>query len=106
MMDPDAEAILDVGHRTCVGYETFFFASEAAKSKFDSAITKYCGILTDPVTKTRFRPTERSPRSRHNERIYLFAADSSKASFDMMPEMYALPGYTMLPKTAGLNRVD
>lgn len=101
MMESEQDAILDMEHRTSIGYETYFFSSEAAKHAFDSDIARHCGILTDPVTKRRFRPTSAPHRTLYRERLYIFPADSCKISFDMMPEMYALPSHTMLPKVAG-----
>lgn len=101
MMEPEREAILDAAHRTSVGFETYFFSTDEAKQTFDGDIPAYCGILTDPVTKTRFRPIRNSPRTRYGDRLYLFAADSCKMAFDQMPEMYALPDHSMIPRAAG-----
>ena len=51
---PDKAAVLDVAHRSFVNYETYFFADEDDKRRFDADPTASCGILTDPVTKDRF----------------------------------------------------
>ena len=90
--------MVDNMHRTSIGYETFFLSDEDAKRRFDGNVTKYCGILTDPVTKHRFRPHRESPRTLHGDRRYFFASDSTREIFAMMPEMYADPAYMMLPK--------
>ncbi len=90
-------AVINAAHRYSIGYESFFFSDSAAMSKFQVDPTTYCGTLTDPVTLARFRPDQNSPRSPYLERVYLFASDSSKQAFDMMPDNYAWPQHHMIP---------
>lgn len=90
-------AVIDAAHRYSIGFESFFFSDSAALQKFQADIPAYCGTLTDPVTLARFRPTEHSPKSLLRERVYLFASDSSKQAFDMMPDNYAWPQHHMIP---------
>jgi YHS domain-containing protein len=90
-------AIIDASHRYAIGFETFFFSDSAAMQEFASDISRYCGTLTDPVSLERFRPSADSPRSTLRERIYLFASDSTKQIFDMMPDNYAWPQHHMIP---------
>ena len=106
IVDTEQDAILDAEHRTCIGFETYFFSSELAKRAFDSDILRYCGILTDPVTKARFRPTADSPRTEYGQRLFLFASDSCKATFELMPDMYSYPNYSMLPKPGEMPQAD
>jgi YHS domain-containing protein len=92
-MDPKREAVLDAAHRSFVNYETFFFADEGDKKRFDADPTASCGILTDPVSKRRFRPASDAPRVQHDGRIYLFLDDESKATFEKVPDLFARPNY-------------
>lgn len=93
LLDPGKSAVLDIAHRSFVNYETFFFADEADKRRFDADPTVSCGILTDPVTKERFRPGSASPRTTFGGRTYVFFTAASKAAFERNPEAVALPNY-------------
>jgi YHS domain-containing protein len=93
LIDPSRPAVLDVAHRSFVNYETFFFADEGDKKRFDADPTASCGPLTDPVTKQRFRPASDAPRSRFDGRAYLFLNEENKATFDKAPEAFARPNY-------------
>ena len=95
-MDPKRDAVLDPAHRTFVNYETYFFADEADKRRFDAGPTASCGVLTDPVSKRRFRPASDAPRLQHDGRIYLFIDDASKATFESAPDAFARPNYDKL----------
>ena len=97
VISPDRDAVLDPAHRTLIGYETYFFSDSAAKSRFDESPEEYCGPLTDPVSLRHFNPTPDSPRLVHNTRLYIFATDSSRGAFAMMPGVYQYPEHKMLP---------
>ena len=92
-IDPRKAAVLDVEHRSFVNYETFFFADDADKRRFDADPTASCGVLTDPVTKQRFRPGSDAPRGEFGGRAYFFFTAANKAAFEKAPETYALPNY-------------
>jgi len=92
-LDQRRPAVLDPAHRSFVDYETFFFADEADKRRFDADPTASCGILTDPVTKQRFRPGSDSPRGEFAGRTYVFFNSTNKATFDQAPEAFARPNY-------------
>jgi len=92
-LDPKKPAVLDAAHRSFVNYETFFFADEADKRRFDADPSGSCGILTDPVTKERFRPGSASPRTTFGGRAYFFLNEANKAAFEKNPEAVALPNY-------------
>jgi YHS domain-containing protein len=96
-MSSDRNAILDSAHRTLIGYETYFFADLDAKTRFDGSPEDYCGPLTDPVSLRHFNPKPGSPRLVHNDRLYVFATDSTRDAFTMMPGMYQYPEHKMLP---------
>ena len=92
-LDPKESAVLDAAHRSFVNYETFFFADEADRRRFDADPSASCGILTDPVTKERFRPGSDSPRGTFGGRTYFFLTEANKAAFEKNPEVVALPNY-------------
>ena len=93
LLDATRSAVLDPAHRSFVNYETFFFADEADRQRFDADPSASCGILTDPVTKERFRPGSASPRARFGGRAYYFLSEANKAAFEKNPEAVALPNY-------------
>jgi YHS domain-containing protein len=90
---PARTAVLDTAHRSFVNYETFFFADEADKRRFDADPTASCGILTDPVTKKRFRPGSDSPRTAYSGRAYIFFDTASQDAFEKSPDTFARPNY-------------
>lgn len=92
-VDPRRPAVLDVAHRSFVNYETFFFADEADKRRFDADPTASCGVLTDPVSKRRFRPASDAPRTTFGGRAYLFIDEAGKEAFEKSPEAFAIPNY-------------
>jgi len=92
-LDPSRSAVLDAEHRSFVGYETYFFADEADKRRFDADPTGSCGILTDPVTKQRFRPGSDPPRSEYGGRTYFFFDPESRETFEKAPDAFARPNY-------------
>lgn len=96
-MSPERNAILDSAHRTFIGYESYFFSDLDAKARFDQSPEKYSGPLTDPVSLRHFNPKPESPRLIHNDRLYIFATDSTHDVFAVMPGMYQYPEHKMLP---------
>lgn len=98
VVDPEQAAIIDFAHRISIGYETYFVGSQTAKRSFEKDPLRYCGFLTDPVTKQLFRPNESSPRDTNNGRPWYFMSDSTHMLFAMMPESYRDPAYRMLPQ--------
>jgi len=92
-VDPKRPAVLDAAHRTFVNYETFFFADEADRRRFEADPTASCGVLTDPVSKERFRPGSDSPHGEFGGRPYYFFSEANKAAFEKTPEAFALPNY-------------
>ena len=96
LVDPRRKAVLDPAHRSFVNYETFFFAEESDKRTFDADPTALCGILTDPLTKRRFRPASNAPRTQFDGRTYLFLSDEDKSTFLKSPESFARPNYDKL----------
>jgi YHS domain-containing protein len=92
-LDRRKAAVLDPAHRSFVNYEVFFFADEGDKRRFDADPTGTCGILTDPVTKQRFRPGSDAPRVEFGGRTYFFLTAENKTAFEKSPDAFARPNY-------------
>lgn len=69
-----------------VNWEIYFFADRASMDAFRKAPLRYCGLLTDPVSGVRFRPTDASPKAFHAGRPFYFASDSTRAAFMAAPQ--------------------
>ena len=82
-------AVLSPAYRLYVNHEIYFFSDSAALLKFERDPLRYCGWVTDPVTRARFQPTLSSPRFEHRGRPYYFRSDSSLAIFKAHPDSLA-----------------
>lgn len=94
----DRFALIDSNHAVRLNYEWFFCSSDEAFAAFEKDPIRYCGILTDPVTLQRFLPGDESPVIEHGGISYYFWNDSTRITFQMMPDMYAQPNIKMIPK--------
>lgn len=94
-LDEREAAILDDEHCVRINYEAYFFANLWTLERFASDPVLYCGLLTDPVSRARFRPGEDSPRARHEGVTYYFESAANLALFQDSPETYRLPGWSM-----------
>jgi YHS domain-containing protein len=75
--------------RTRVNGEWYRFADPGTLARFRRRPALYCGLLRDPVTGMRFRPTARSPRTDPKEGgPYFFTSDSTRAEFLRDPKRY------------------
>ncbi len=83
-----------------LNYEGFFFCKPEEKQLFEGDPLRYCGLLTDPVSKLRFRPDESSPRQEHEGITYYFEGPRTARIFSEAPEDHMLPGYEMEPDPA------
>ena len=81
-------ATVDSSLRYRIGFEIYYFSSRADMDQFKKDPLRYCGVLTDPVSMARFRPTAASPRTTHNQRLYYFAADSTRDVFLKNPSLH------------------
>ncbi|MFT5052274.1 MAG: YHS domain-containing protein [Chlamydiales bacterium] len=97
--DSERVALLDKDHFIRMNYEAFFFADSAGADRFRSNQVAYCGLLTDPVSKQRFRPTPGDRSERHEGVEFYFESEETRKLFARMPESYSLPGYKTNPKS-------
>ena len=80
--------LIDSSLREKIGFEIYYFASAAEKAKFQKDPLRYCGVVTDPITMKRFRPTASSPKFLYGGRVYYFSADSTRARFVANPLLH------------------
>jgi YHS domain-containing protein len=89
-VNPQRKAVIDEAHRVNVNYEIFFFASADAAKRFRANPIRWSGLLTDPVTQSRFQPDENSTHMLYKGRPYYFSEPASRDSFAADPGRYAL----------------
>ncbi len=94
-LDHRLVAVIDKEHCVRLNYEAFFFANLYTREQFRSDPVLYCGLLTDPVSRERFRPNEESPRLRHEGVVYYFETRDNLVEFKGAPDAYRLPGWKM-----------
>lgn len=63
-----------------VNYEIYYTAQPEEKSRFEHDPVRYCGFVTDPVTKQRFRPHAKSPRADFAGRPWFFVNHHAHSS--------------------------
>jgi YHS domain-containing protein len=80
-----------------VNYEAYYFAELAEKRRFDGDPARFCGFVTDPVSKERFRPRPESPRAEFAGRPWFFVSDANHMMFEAMPDSFLSPRYSMKP---------
>ena len=94
-LDDREAAVIDEQHCVRVNYEAYFFGDLWNRDRFASDPWRYCGFLTDPVSRDRFRPDASSPRMRHEGVTYYFEDEANRTEFEGDPEAYRLPGWKM-----------
>jgi YHS domain-containing protein len=94
-LDERHEAVLDAEHCVRLNYEAFFFGDPWSRERFLADPTDFCGLLTDPVSKQRFRPARGAESVRHEGVAYFFESEVTRARFEEAPERYRLPGWVM-----------
>ncbi len=80
---------------TRINYEGFFFCNRDELTRFQANPVEFCGLLTDPVSKQRFRPTKESVSDRHEGVRFFFESKQTANLFQANPEEYMLPGFKM-----------
>lgn len=94
-LDARRPAVIDAQHCVRLNYEAYFFADAWERERFLSDPVAYCGLLTDPVSRVRFRPVPDSPRSVHAGVTYYFQDAANRVYFESDPEVLRLPGWKM-----------
>ena len=94
-VDAAQPARLDSLHRARVNYEFYFFASDKARARFAKDPVGTCGLLTDPVSRVRFRPTPTSPHAEYAGIPFYFESPATRQAFAAMPDSFLLPRLNM-----------
>jgi YHS domain-containing protein len=94
-VDTTMSAVLDAEHQEMVNWEMYFFGSEEHKALFESDPLTYCGWVTDPVRRTRFRPTQDSPTTVHEGRPFFFISEATRSMFLAHADSLSVPDYHM-----------
>ena len=89
-VDPKRLGRLESQFHMRVNGEIYRFANDRTLARFRRDPRRWCGILRDPVSGTRFVPDRGSPRFDTPESPYYFASDSTCAAFRKAPERYAI----------------
>ena len=89
-VDPHHLGSLDADRQFRVNGEVYRFSSEKTLERFMKSPTLWCGLLRDPVTGRRFRPSTRSPEVWWVHGPYFFENDSTKATFVDDPKRYQI----------------
>lgn len=89
--DAARPALLDPQYRAQVNWEFYFFANAKELSRFRSDPEHYCDVVTDPVSRMRFRPGDRSPRTEHGGKPFFFESEANLALFTATPDSFAVP---------------
>ena len=92
------KARIEKESRSRLNYEIYFFSEAREKEKFDRKPLSYCGILTDPVSKQRFRPGTKAEPEWFGGQAWYFVSDSTQALFAATPDSFATPKFGMKPK--------
>jgi len=95
VVDPNRTAVLDEAHRVFVNWETFYMADAASVEVFKKSPFRFSGLITDPVTRERFQPTDASPMQTFGGRDFYFKTAESAALFAADPDAYATPMIAM-----------
>jgi YHS domain-containing protein len=108
VVHPDKQARIESQLRAWVNHELYYFSDDKAFSSFRKDPLKYCGLVTDPVTRRRFRPDKRSPRFSYKDRPYYFSSDSTLKAFEATPDSFATPsrGMMVMMKMSDMPKPD
>lgn len=86
---PARPARLEAALRAFVNHEIFYFSDASALASFRKDPTRYCGPVTDPVTRQRFQPSRGSPRYDFGGRPYFFVDRLTLRTFVAIPDSFA-----------------
>ena len=102
LFEPHRNSLLTREFFTRINYEGYLFCRAEERARFVADPIPYCGLLTDPVSKRRFRPGLNSPSAVHEDVHYFFEGEVTARLFAKAPGDYRLPGYKMQPR-AGVD---
>jgi YHS domain-containing protein len=88
--DTTRPAVVQRDARTQVNYEFFYFADAESKQRFDGDPLRWCGTVTDPISRQRFRPTQASARTEHNGVPFFFESQETQLQFAAHPDSFAV----------------
>jgi YHS domain-containing protein len=88
-LDPTRPARIDRAFRARVNHELYYFADSVLLRRFQADPLRYCGLVTDPVSRHRFRPAGRSPRMDYRGRPYFFENRLDLEIFSALPDSFA-----------------
>lgn len=94
-LDGRRPAVIDAAHCVRLNWEAYFFADGWELERFRSDPLLYCGLVTDPISRRRFRPRADSPRASHEGVAYYFESEDHRVAFEEAPERHRLPGWKM-----------
>jgi len=80
-VDPTQVGSLSPALRAHVNGEIYRFAASATRARFRRDPVRWCGVLRDPVTGVRFRPSRSAPRYDMADGPYFFTSDSCRRAF-------------------------
>lgn len=82
--------------RTQVNYEFYYFADEEGKKRFAADPLRWCGTVTDPISRNRFRPTQESARTEHAGVSFFFESRETQSQFAAHPDSFSVMQQQML----------
>jgi YHS domain-containing protein len=88
-LDGTRPARIDRAFRARVNHELYYFADSTLLRRFQADPLRYCGLVTDPISKRRFRPGARSPRLDFRGRPYFFENRLDREVFSALPDSFA-----------------
>lgn len=91
----DSPARLEPATTLRVNYEGFVFCSGACRERFEAAIARDCGLLTDPVSRRRFHPRPGARPWVHAGVPWYFERTANEVAFRARPERWEKPGWRM-----------
>ena len=88
-LDGRRPARIEPAFRARVNHELYYFADSASLRRFLAEPMRSCGLVTDPVSRRRFRPGARSPRTDYRGRPYFFENRLDLEIFTALPDSFA-----------------